>query len=277
MASIPRHRRKTKIRRTGRHTTPSQVERVAQQAGRAAPAVAVVGALAAAPQLHEATSPAPGAVAGRVAGAHLDAAILSLHRSFRLYTVRSGDTLSGIAERFYGHADDWHVIYHANRSKISNPGLIYPGEVLRIPHDPAAPRGRHHKHHGDRDHDGDHGDGHRPRHARHHHHRKAHHHHHHGLHGTLGCHGLEDLWRSVGGARWAQVTAASIAMAESGGRQYATGPFGERGYWQINPVNGSLSTYNARGNARAAIILSHNGRDWSPWTTYVDGAYRGRC
>jgi hypothetical protein len=97
------------------------------------------------------------------------------------------------------------------------------------------------------------------------------------LHGTLGCGGLERLWESAGGAPAAAVTAASVAMAESGGNQFATGPYGERGYWQINPVNGSLSTYNAYGNARAAVIMSHDGSNWSPWTTYVDGAYRGRC
>ena len=44
-----------------------------------------------------------------------------------------------------------------------------------------------------------------------------------GLQGTLSCGGLEALWRSAGGAPWAAVTAASIAMAESGGRQYAAG------------------------------------------------------
>src|ERR1700744_4913517 len=43
-------RRPVRIRRRGRHTTPSQVEKVAQQAGKAAPAVAIAGALVAAPQ-----------------------------------------------------------------------------------------------------------------------------------------------------------------------------------------------------------------------------------
>jgi hypothetical protein len=191
--------------------------------------------------------------------------------------VRPGDTLAGIAERFYGRAADWPALYRANRARIRNPSLIYPGQRLRIPRSlPPAPTA--HRRHGDGDHDGD--DGYRPRHARHHHHH-AHHHRGHsgqgGLHGTLACGGLEELWRSAGGARWAEVTAASVAMAESSGRQYATGPYGERGYWQINPVNGSLSTYNAYGNARSAVIMSHNGRNWSPWTTYVDGAYRGRC
>ena len=42
-------RRPVRIRRRGRHASPSQVERVAQQAGKAAPAVAIAGALVAAP------------------------------------------------------------------------------------------------------------------------------------------------------------------------------------------------------------------------------------
>jgi hypothetical protein len=44
---------KRKIRKTGRHSSPSQVGKVAQRAGKAAPAVAVVGALAAAPQIRD--------------------------------------------------------------------------------------------------------------------------------------------------------------------------------------------------------------------------------
>src|SRR5580704_17148444 len=39
-----------RIRRRGRHATPTQMEKVAQQAGKAAPAVAIAGALVAAPQ-----------------------------------------------------------------------------------------------------------------------------------------------------------------------------------------------------------------------------------
>ena len=98
-----------------------------------------------------------------------------------------------------------------------------------------------------------------------------------GLQGTLDCAGLEALWVSAGGAPSAEVTAASIAMAESSGDQYATGPDGERGYWQIHPVHGALSTYDPYGNAQAAVIISNDGSDWSPWTTFVDGAYAGQC
>ncbi len=71
--------------------------------------------------------------------------------------------------------------------------------------------------------------------------------------------------------------AASIAMAESSGQQYATGTVGERGDREINPNHGSLSTYDPLGNAKAAVIISDDGTNWTPWTTYTSGAYLGRC
>ncbi len=49
------------------------------------------------------------------------------------YTVASGDSLSKIAKHFYGNANDWHKIFDANRDQISNPDMIQPGQVLRIP------------------------------------------------------------------------------------------------------------------------------------------------
>lgn len=49
------------------------------------------------------------------------------------YTVVAGDSLSKIAKRIYGDASKWHAIYDANRDKIKNPDLIYPGEVLTLP------------------------------------------------------------------------------------------------------------------------------------------------
>jgi nucleoid-associated protein YgaU len=51
----------------------------------------------------------------------------------KTYTVVSGDTLSKIAKREYGDANKWHAIYDANRDKIKNPDLIYPGQVLTLP------------------------------------------------------------------------------------------------------------------------------------------------
>jgi hypothetical protein len=51
----------------------------------------------------------------------------------------------------------------------------------------------------------------------------------------------------------------------------------DSGYWQIHPDHGSLSTYNPLGNAKAAVIISDDGGNWTPWTTFTSGAYRGRC
>ena len=75
-----------------------------------------------------------------------------------------------------------------------------------------------------------------------------------------------------------QSLAAEIAKAESGGRQYAHSPTNDFGYWQINGVHGPrMATYNPIGNAKAAIAISSNGHNWRAWTTYVTGAYHGRC
>ena len=51
----------------------------------------------------------------------------------RTYTVVQGDSLSKIAKRMYGNANDWRRIFEANKDKIENPDLIYPGQVLKIP------------------------------------------------------------------------------------------------------------------------------------------------
>lgn len=53
--------------------------------------------------------------------------------STRTYTVVAGDSLSKIAKREYGDANEWKRIYEANRHIIKNPDLIYPGQELSIP------------------------------------------------------------------------------------------------------------------------------------------------
>ena len=50
-----------------------------------------------------------------------------------IYTVVSGDTLSGIAQRFYGDASAYMRIFEANRDKLNDPNLIHPGQELVIP------------------------------------------------------------------------------------------------------------------------------------------------
>ncbi len=63
------------------------------------------------------------------------------------YVVREGDTLSAIAQRFYGDVTAWPRILEANRDAhlangwtLSNPNLIWPGLALTIPEvTPALP------------------------------------------------------------------------------------------------------------------------------------------
>ena len=49
------------------------------------------------------------------------------------YTVRKGDSLSKIAKAHYGDAMKYPLIFEANKPMLSDPNLIYPGQVLRIP------------------------------------------------------------------------------------------------------------------------------------------------
>ena len=50
-----------------------------------------------------------------------------------VYEVKSGDSLSKIAQKYYGKATLWTEIYEANRDTIKDPDLIYPGQKIRIP------------------------------------------------------------------------------------------------------------------------------------------------
>jgi LysM repeat protein len=49
------------------------------------------------------------------------------------YTVKSGDTLSKIAQQFLGSANRYNEIFEANRPMLKDPDEIYPGQTLRIP------------------------------------------------------------------------------------------------------------------------------------------------
>jgi nucleoid-associated protein YgaU len=51
----------------------------------------------------------------------------------RTYTVKSGDTLSGIAKHHLGDANAYMKIFEANRDQLSDPDNIKPGQVLKIP------------------------------------------------------------------------------------------------------------------------------------------------
>ena len=57
-----------------------------------------------------------------------------------VYEIVSGDTLGGIAKKYYGKAGAYMRIFEANRDIISDPNKIYPGQKIRIPLDGSAPK-----------------------------------------------------------------------------------------------------------------------------------------
>jgi nucleoid-associated protein YgaU len=51
----------------------------------------------------------------------------------RTYTVQPGDSLSKIAEKFYGKASEYNKIFEANRDKLNDPDHVRAGAELVIP------------------------------------------------------------------------------------------------------------------------------------------------
>ena len=51
----------------------------------------------------------------------------------RIHTVKRGETLRLIAEHYYGNRNRSDEIYQANRSTLSDPNRIRPGQKLAIP------------------------------------------------------------------------------------------------------------------------------------------------
>ena len=56
-----------------------------------------------------------------------------LQAKVEYYIIQKGDTLSAIAKRYYGKANDYPRIFEANREVIKDADLIYPGQKIRIP------------------------------------------------------------------------------------------------------------------------------------------------
>lgn len=64
-----------------------------------------------------------------VFGTALDPTFVGFHP----HTVREGETLSGLAEAFYGDPSLFWRIFEANRNVVADPDRIFPAQVLRIP------------------------------------------------------------------------------------------------------------------------------------------------
>ena len=76
---------------------------------------------------------------------------------------------------------------------------------------------------------------------------------------------LEHIWMAVGGSGRTAYHAACIAEHESGGNPNAISRTNDWGLWQIH--NGGPRMLNPAANAATAVRMSHNGRNWSAWTT----------
>jgi hypothetical protein len=172
-------------------------------------------------------------------------------------TVRSGDTLSGIAGQLCGSDARWPSLAAGN--DIANANLIVPGEAVKatcsavprpVPAAPAPARSD-------------------PAPAA-------------PVHaaaavapspGSYGCGALESLWESAGGSAGLAVTMASIAMAESGGNPGAVSPTDDFGLWQDHADPAALSP---AVSAEVSVKIEET-QGLSAWTTYTSGAYAGRC
>lgn len=52
---------------------------------------------------------------------------------YQYHDVVSGDNLSKIAQKYYGNASLYDLVFQANRPMLSSPDKIYPGQKLVIP------------------------------------------------------------------------------------------------------------------------------------------------
>jgi len=98
----------------------------------------------------------------------------------------------------------------------------------------------------------------------------------------LSADALTTIAQSAGFSRAEALTAAGIALAESGGDRDARGGPNSNGtydygLWQINSVHKELlakgSWRDPDSNARMAYSV-YKGSGWKAWTTYNTGAYR---
>jgi hypothetical protein len=276
-----------KVLRSGRHTQPSQVEKVAEKAGKAAPVMAIsAGALVAVPHGHAAAPVKHGTVAEAVttakaqaegAGQALANAKAASAHSISLSAAQPASTTPMAVTTAYvakhakttesaaSQAHSAHLAHVAHEAQLAS--QAHAAHLAHLAHEARAVGAAHAAH------------------LAHLAHLRAGSSHHASTttvsavshSGSYSCSGLESLWKEAGGSSGEAFTAAEIAMAESGGNPNAISPTDDFGLWQINGSHGSMATLNPLGNARAAISISGNGSNWGAWTTYTSGAYHGKC
>jgi phage tail protein X len=70
-----------------------------------------------------------------VGGPHQHAKPTPVETREEYYVIERGDTLSHIARRYYGNANQWPRLFEANREVIQDPDKIFPGQKIRVPID----------------------------------------------------------------------------------------------------------------------------------------------
>lgn len=115
----------------GRHARPGLAQKAAAQTGPIVAAGAVAGVLTTGGwSMHPTPPPA------HTTQAQLTDVVMKAQPTFTphpSYTVKLGDSLSGIAARECGNYNDWPAIYDANKRTIgSNPNLIEVGQKLDV-------------------------------------------------------------------------------------------------------------------------------------------------
>jgi hypothetical protein len=306
-----------KIVRSGRHTQPSQVEKVAEKAGKAAPVMAIsAGALVAVPHGHAAPPVKHGTVAEAVTTAKTQSSAVSAGQALVIakatnanstslntagpttsavttsYQAKHAKTVQSSAGEAQAHtahlAHLAHLASEAHAAHLANEAhSAHLAHLARLASETQSASAAHSAQLAASE-----------AHAAH----LAHLAHVNGQHtsspashsstttvsdvshsaaptssGSYSCSGLESLWKEAGGSSGEAFMAAEIAMAESGGNPNAVSPTDDFGLWQINGSHGALATLNPLGNARAAVSVSSNGSNWGAWTTYTSGAYSGKC
>lgn len=193
------------------------------------------------------------------------------------YTVRRGDTLSGITVRDYGKHASWLGLWQENQ-QVKNPDVIVPGEQLRTPEKLPAditvsyvvPSYKP-KHAAAMK-------VYQPKHAKfspvahaspvaRHAAPVAHHVPAPASSSVYSTAELAQLWESAGGPAGAASEAARVAECESGGRTNAYNPSGATGLWQILGSVRPGNLYDPSVNAANAVAkYEASGDTWAQWT-----------
>lgn len=59
--------------------------------------------------------------------------IVTGYTTYLEHVVQSGETLWGIANQYYGSGNLYHRLVAANPHTITNPNVIHPGDIIRVP------------------------------------------------------------------------------------------------------------------------------------------------